>query len=157
MVAVKVPERLALRASEVLGTSVTAVDGVASGVVTVRFALDAVNHGSEMPLSDGLNYEATFFGLLGSVGVGVTLMDLPLPEYFERTRSALGLDHALMGLIKGAAFGFVVGLSACYHGLRSGRGPQAIGGAVKKAVVYAIIWVVVVDAVLTAFFKWAQY
>ena len=36
------------------------------GPVAVRFALDAVNHGSEMPLADGLNYEATFFGLLAS-------------------------------------------------------------------------------------------
>jgi enoyl-CoA hydratase len=36
------------------------------GPVAVKFALDAVNHGSEMPLSDGLNYEATFFGLLAA-------------------------------------------------------------------------------------------
>ena len=37
-----------------------------AGPVALRFALDAVNHGSEMPLPDGLNYEATFFGLLTS-------------------------------------------------------------------------------------------
>lgn len=36
------------------------------GPVAVKFALDAVNHGSEMPLTDGLNYEATFFGLLAA-------------------------------------------------------------------------------------------
>jgi enoyl-CoA hydratase len=36
------------------------------GPVAVRFAIDAVNHGSEMPLGDGLNYEATFFGLLAA-------------------------------------------------------------------------------------------
>jgi len=36
------------------------------GPVAVKFALDAVNHGSEMPLADGLNYEATFFGLLAA-------------------------------------------------------------------------------------------
>jgi len=34
--------------------------------VAVRFALDAINHGGEMPLHDGLNYEATFFGLLAA-------------------------------------------------------------------------------------------
>jgi enoyl-CoA hydratase len=39
---------------------------ISFGPVAVRFALDAVNHGSEMPLADGLNYEATFFGLLAS-------------------------------------------------------------------------------------------
>ena len=37
---------------------------LAMGPVAVRFALDAVNHGSDMPLRDGLNFEATFFGLL---------------------------------------------------------------------------------------------
>ena len=36
------------------------------GPVAVRFALDAVNHGGDMPLPDGLNYEATFFGLLAA-------------------------------------------------------------------------------------------
>jgi enoyl-CoA hydratase len=34
--------------------------------VAVRFALDAVHHGADMPLHDGLNYEATFFGLLAA-------------------------------------------------------------------------------------------
>jgi phospholipid/cholesterol/gamma-HCH transport system permease protein len=100
---------------------------------------------------------ATFFGLLGSVLVGVALVDQPAPEYLARTQDALGYDHALMGLIKGAAFGLVVGLSGCYHGLRSGRGPRAVGSTVKRAVVTAILWVVVVDAGLTAFFKWARY
>ncbi len=38
------------------------------GPVAVRCALDAVNHGSDMPLQDGLNYEATFFGLLAGTG-----------------------------------------------------------------------------------------
>src|SRR5688500_3630629 len=100
---------------------------------------------------------ATFFGLLGSVAVGVALMELPAAEYLARTQSALSYDHALTGLVKGAVFGFVVGMAACYHGLRSGRGPRAIGSAVKRAVVTAIIWVVVADAALTAFFKWARY
>jgi phospholipid/cholesterol/gamma-HCH transport system permease protein len=100
---------------------------------------------------------ATFFGLLGSVGVGVALMDLPATEYLERTRAALGLDHALTGLVKGATFGFVVGLAGCYHGLRSGRGPASIGKAVRAAVVTAILWVVITDAALTFFFKWIRY
>ena len=34
---------------------------------------------------------------------------------------------------------------------------RAIGSAVKRAVVTAIIWVVVADAALSAFFQWARY
>jgi phospholipid/cholesterol/gamma-HCH transport system permease protein len=100
---------------------------------------------------------ATALGLLGSVVVGVAVMDLPAPEYLERTRAALGFDHALTGLVKGATFGVVVGLAGCYHGLRSGRGSTAVGSAVKAAVVTAILWVVIVDAALSAFFKWIRY
>ncbi|MHC4845135.1 MAG: enoyl-CoA hydratase/isomerase family protein [Planctomycetota bacterium] len=36
------------------------------GPVAVRFAVDAVNHGGDMPIADGMNYEATFFGLLAA-------------------------------------------------------------------------------------------
>ena len=100
---------------------------------------------------------ATALGLLGSIVVGVAVMDLPAPEYLERTRAALGFEHALTGLVKGAMFGVVVGLAGCYHGLRSGRGSTAVGSAVKAAVVTAILWVVVVDAALSAFFKWIRY
>jgi phospholipid/cholesterol/gamma-HCH transport system permease protein len=100
---------------------------------------------------------ATALGLFGSVVVGVAVLDLPAPEYLERTRAALGFDHALTGLVKGATFGVVVGLAGCYHGLRSGRGSTAVGSAVKAAVVTAILWVVVVDAALSAFFKWIRY
>ena len=39
---------------------------LAAGPVAVRFAIDAVNHGADMPMADGLNYEATFFGLLAA-------------------------------------------------------------------------------------------
>ena len=100
---------------------------------------------------------ATALGLFGSVVVGVAVLDLPAPEYLERTRAALGFDHALTGLIKGATFGFIVGLAGCYHGLRSGRGSTAVGTAVKAAVVTAILWVVIADAALSAFFKWIRY
>ena len=100
---------------------------------------------------------ATFLGLLGSAAVGVALLDLPALDYLERTRAALGYDHALTGLVKGALFGLVVGLAGCYHGLRSGRGSTAIGSAVKAGVVTAILWVVVTDAALSAFFKWIRY
>ncbi len=100
---------------------------------------------------------ATALGLFGSVVVGVAILDLPAVEYLDRTRAALGFDHALTGLVKGATFGLVVGLAGCYHGLRSGRGSTAVGSAVKAAVVTAILWVVVVDAALSAFFKWIRY
>ena len=69
--------------AELLAATEKTVRGIMrAGPVAVRFALDAVNHGSEMPLADGLNYEATFFGLLASTqdlkeGMGAFLEKRP--------------------------------------------------------------------------------
>jgi len=99
---------------------------------------------------------ANALGLLGSLFVGVGLMDVPAALYLERTRAAMSLEPAIAGLVKGAAFGFVVGMGSCYHGLRRGRTPGAVGKAVQTAVVTAVLGVVVADAVLTLFFKWVR-
>ncbi len=96
---------------------------------------------------------ANALGLLGSLAVGVGLMDVPAAVYIERTAAALTLKHAIAGLVKGVAFGFVVGMTGCYYGLRSGRSPGAVGRAVQTAVVTAVLGVVVADTVLTLFFK----
>jgi len=96
---------------------------------------------------------ANALGLLGSLAVGVGLMDVPAAVYIERTAAALTLKHAIAGLVKGVAFGFVVGMAGCYYGLRSGRSPGAVGKAVQAAVVTAVLGVVVADTVLTLFFK----
>lgn len=96
---------------------------------------------------------ANALGLLGSLVVGVGLMDVPAAIYIERTAAALTLKHAIAGLVKGAAFGFVVGMAGCYYGLRSGKSPGAVGKAVQTAVVTAVLGVVLADTVLTLFFK----
>ena len=43
--------------------------------------------------------------------------------------SALTLKHAIAGLVKAAAFGFVVGLAGCYQGLSCAGTPAAVGRA----------------------------
>lgn len=100
---------------------------------------------------------ASALGLLGSVAVGVGLMGVTSADYLDRTVAALNLKHALAGLLKGAGFGLAVGLAGCYHGLRSGNRPIAVGRSVRRAVVTAVMGVVVVDVVFTLFFHWVQF
>jgi phospholipid/cholesterol/gamma-HCH transport system permease protein len=100
---------------------------------------------------------ANAFGLLGSVAVGVGLLDVASVDYVDRTRAAFTVKHALAGVFKGAAFGLVVGLAGCYHGLRSGGGPVAVGQAVRRGVVTAVLGVVLVDVALTLFFNKVRF
>jgi phospholipid/cholesterol/gamma-HCH transport system permease protein len=96
---------------------------------------------------------ANAFGLLGSLAVGVGLLDLPTADYLERTRAALSLKPAIAGLVKGVTFGFVVAMAGGYHGLRGGSSGRSVGKAVKNAVVTAVLGVGLADAALTLFFQ----
>jgi phospholipid/cholesterol/gamma-HCH transport system permease protein len=99
---------------------------------------------------------ANAFGLLGSLAVGVGLLDIAPADYVERTRAALSFEPAVAGLVKGAAFGFVIAMAGGYHGLRGGSSGRSVGKAVKNAVVTAVLGVGLVDAALTVFFKWVR-
>lgn len=99
---------------------------------------------------------ANAIGLAGSVSVSVLITDTSLAELVDKTRSALTFKHAIAGLVKGVAYGVVVGLSGCYYGLRSSREPGTVGRAVQSGVVAAVLGVTLVDAVLTIFFKYVR-
>ena len=100
---------------------------------------------------------ANALGLLGGLFVGVTAVGLPAQEYIERTRAVLTPKHLLAGLIKGLAFGVVTALVATYSGLHSRRTAGAVGRAVRKSVVAAVVGVVLADAAITLIFKWVRF
>jgi phospholipid/cholesterol/gamma-HCH transport system permease protein len=54
------------------------------------------------------------------------------------------------GLIKAAAFGFIVALMGCYQGFNSRGGAQGVGAATTNAVVSSSILILATDFILTA-------
>ncbi len=92
---------------------------------------------------------ADLMGVLGGLFVGVVVLHLGTVEYLTRTREALALRHVVIGLVKGFAFGGIVALVGCYHGLRCGRSAAAVGVATTRAVVNGIVLLVVADALFT--------
>ncbi len=99
---------------------------------------------------------ANALGLAGALYTAVASAGLPAEEFIERTRGAMGYKHFLSGIIKGFAFGTVTAMVACYHGLRSGRSAGAVGLTVRRAVVSAVVGVVLADTVITLVFKWVR-
>ena len=72
--------------------------------------------------------------------------------YLRNTIDFLEVWDVGSGLIKGAAFGFIVAVMGCYHGMSSGRGAQGVGRATKSAVVAASILILAANYVLTEVF-----
>ncbi len=93
-------------------------------------------------------------GIMGGWLVGIGRLDFTSATYLKNTVDFLEFWDVGSGLVKGAAFGFLVALSGCYHGMNSARGAQGVGAATKSAVVTASVLILAANYILTeAFFS----
>ena len=91
-------------------------------------------------------------GIMGGWLVGTTRLGFNSAVYLSNTIQFLELGDILSGLAKGAAFGLIVAMMGCYHGMRSGRGAQGVGRATKSAVVSASVLILAANYLLTELF-----
>jgi len=92
---------------------------------------------------------ADFMGVLGGLIVGVGMLDLSVVEYYNQTKSAVGLINLWIGLFQGIVFGVLVAVAGCLRGLQCGRSASAVGDAATSAVVTGIVSIIVATAVIT--------
>jgi phospholipid/cholesterol/gamma-HCH transport system permease protein len=91
-------------------------------------------------------------GIMGGWLVGTTRLGFNSAVYLKNTADFLEAWDVGSGLVKGAAFGFIVALMGCYFGLNSGRGAQGVGTATKGAVVAASVLILAANYLLTGVF-----
>lgn len=91
-------------------------------------------------------------GILGGYLVGVNRLGFNPATYLANTAQYLETWDILSGLIKGAAFGFIVAVAGCYYGMNSARGAQGVGRATKSAVVAASVMILAANYLLTEVF-----
>lgn len=95
---------------------------------------------------------ADLVGILGGAVVGIVLLDLSPWTFFRQASEMMTLWLCAQGLIKGTTFGVLVALAGCLRGMQCGRSAAAVGEAATSAVVTAILWIVIADAVWTCVF-----
>ncbi|MFD2175124.1 MlaE family ABC transporter permease [Rhodobacter lacus] len=91
-------------------------------------------------------------GVMGGWLVGTGRLGFNSATYLRNTWEYLEVWDVGSGLVKGAAFGFIVALMGCYHGMQSDRGAQGVGAATKSAVVAASILILAANYLLTEVF-----
>ena len=91
-------------------------------------------------------------GIAGGWLVGITRLDFNSANYLKATADFLEPMDIGSGLVKGAAFGFIVAVMGCYHGMNSARGAQGVGAATKSAVVAASVLILAANYILTEVF-----
>jgi phospholipid/cholesterol/gamma-HCH transport system permease protein len=85
-------------------------------------------------------------GMLGGASVAMA-MDVTWGQYVAGTRDAVNLTHIATGVAKSVVFGLLIAACGCRAGIQCGKSSEAVGQATTVAVVRAIVWLVVADAV----------
>lgn len=91
-------------------------------------------------------------GIFGGYIVGIYKLDFSPGAYIDQTWRFIEVRDVVSGLVKAAAFGFLVSLMGCYHGYRSAGGAQGVGRAATSAVVSSAILILVFNYVITELF-----
>ena len=88
-------------------------------------------------------------GMLGGGFVGVAMLGIPMQKYYELSVDAISLNNFLVGIFHGFVFGIVIAVCGCYYGINCGRNADSVGVSTTKAVVSAIIWMIVMTGIIT--------
>ncbi len=94
---------------------------------------------------------SNLLGILGGALVAIGMDIAPL-QYLQQTKGAISWDDISSGLIKSVVFAVLIGVAGCRAGLQCGRSSAAVGEATTRAVVTAIVYLVVADSLLNIIF-----
>ena len=95
---------------------------------------------------------ADIIGIAGGWLVATQTLGFSGTVYVTNTWDFLTSWDVVSGLIKAAAFGFIVALMGCYHGYYATGGARGVGRAATHAVVSAAILIFAADYLLTSVF-----
>jgi phospholipid/cholesterol/gamma-HCH transport system permease protein len=95
---------------------------------------------------------ADIIGVMGGYLVAVNSLDFNGATYLRNTFEFMEPQDVILGLVKAAVFGFIIATVGCYQGFTSSGGALGVGRAATNAVVGAIVLILAVNYLVTAFF-----
>jgi phospholipid/cholesterol/gamma-HCH transport system permease protein len=99
-----------------------------------------------------LAFLADIIGLLGTLAVATSLLDIPISMVIDRFLEMNISTHFLIGIIKAPFFALVIALTACYKGFYVNKSADAVGRNTTSAVVESIFLIIAVDAIFSVIF-----
>jgi len=105
--------------------------------------------GVMMPL---LSLYANCLGILGGMTVAAMVLEISPTAFWVEMQTIVDLSDIVSGVIKAVTFGAIIGLAGCLRGLQAERSAAGVGRAATSAVVTAILFIIVADAVYAVVF-----
>lgn len=99
-----------------------------------------------------LTIYANVVGMLGGSVVAALLSEVTLLQYYIQTTTAVTLGDWVGGLFKASIYGIIIAIAGCLRGMQSKKSAAAVGNAATSAVVTAIVFIILAEAVLTVIY-----
>ncbi|MFT5693216.1 MAG: phospholipid/cholesterol/gamma-HCH transport system permease protein [Oceanicoccus sp.] len=99
-----------------------------------------------------LTFLADIAGLLGTLAVTTSLLDMPVSLVIDRFLDLDIGNHFLVGMIKAPFFAVAIAMIACFRGFYVEKSANAVGLNTTRAVVESIFMVIVLDAIFSIIF-----
>jgi phospholipid/cholesterol/gamma-HCH transport system permease protein len=96
-----------------------------------------------------LTIYANVVGMVGGSVVAGLLSDVSLLQYYVQTSSSVTLGDWAGGLFKSVTYGIIIAIAGCLRGMQCSKSASAVGEAATSAVVTAIVFIILAEAVLT--------
>lgn len=91
---------------------------------------------------------ANLFGLIGSALV-ITSLGYTITTYLSHVQSILTPTDVIVGLVKALVFGGLIGQIGCLRGLQTRTGAGSVGISTTRAVVSAIVLLVIAEGIFS--------
>lgn len=91
-------------------------------------------------------------GVMGGYLISTNKLGFNSTTYIINTVEYLETMDVLSGLVKAAAFGFIISVMSCYHGYYSDKGARGVGAATTSAVVSSSILILISNYFITEIF-----
>jgi phospholipid/cholesterol/gamma-HCH transport system permease protein len=92
-------------------------------------------------------------GILGGMLTSTAVLNLSPTAFLSEVQATLSPADIATGLIKGLVFGLIIGLTGCFHGLRTENTADSVGVRTTAAVVSSIFFIILVDTLFAALFN----
>lgn len=99
-----------------------------------------------------LSVFSSIVSIAAALWVSVVALDIPYDRFVTNMLSQAKLVDFMTGTAKGAIFGVLIGVIACYNGLKVTGGASGVGRATTMTVVASVIAIILADLVFTTIF-----
>lgn len=103
-----------------------------------------------------LVFYANFMAMAGGATMTIVGLGLSLDQFLEQLSGAVKLNTYLVGLIKAPVFAVLIGMVACYEGLKVSGSAESVGIHTTRSVVKSIFLVILADAGFSIVFSWLK-